>query len=106
MKKVKAFVEGNYGGDNPGFSVYVDLEDTYLNYGILGDGETPELAAADFLSAYQAMKSYFDESGQPFAEAFFVFLEDKENFLSPYPLALPDYILRNELSAHATMAFA
>jgi hypothetical protein len=100
MKTVKAFIEGDFQGHNPGFSVYVDHEDSYLNYGILGDGDTPEQAAVDFLAAYQAMRTYFDEIGKPFAEAFFVFLEDKENFNSPYPLSLPDHILRNELLTH------
>ena len=39
MNKVKAFIERVADGT---YSVYIDLEDDTLNYGIIGEGDTVE----------------------------------------------------------------
>lgn len=80
MNKVKAFIEK--GADH--FSVYVDLSDTVLNYGIHGNGHTPEQAVADFYGAYDAMKTYHREQGKPFVEAEFEIVYELSAFLSAY----------------------
>ena len=41
MNKVKAFIERANDGS---YSVYIDLDDKTLNYGIHGEGETVEEA--------------------------------------------------------------
>jgi len=81
MKKVKAFIE--IGNDNT-YSVYVDLDDNTLNYGIHGNGNTVREAVADFLSAYQAMKDFFAIKNEKFIETKFEFHYDVASFLSYY----------------------
>jgi hypothetical protein len=96
-KKIKAFIEGGNPSKvngKPYYSVYVDLADDTLNYFIMGDGYSPEEAAADFLMCYQEMKAHFAREGEYFEEAFFEFVKD---YASPYPLELPEYILQNKL---------
>ena len=61
MNTVKAFVEIGKDGT---YSVYVDLKDNTLNYGIHGTGNTVKDAVEDFASAYEAMK---DTSVRDFA---------------------------------------
>jgi len=79
MKTVKAFIEiGNDGT----YSVYVDLEDDTLNYGIHGNGNSAKEAVEDFLSAYRAMKDYFAAKKEYFSEAEFEFHYDVPSFLS------------------------
>ncbi|MDR0371090.1 MAG: hypothetical protein LBH80_04475 [Prevotellaceae bacterium] len=51
MNTVKAFIER---GDDGNYSVYIDLDDKTLNYGIHGTGNTAKEAVADFNSAYEA----------------------------------------------------
>jgi hypothetical protein len=53
MNKVKAFVEHS---ENNRFSVYVDLKDNTLNYGIFGEGNTAKEAIEDFFSFFIDMK--------------------------------------------------
>jgi len=81
MKKVKAFIE--IGNDNT-YSVYVDLEDNTLNYGIHGNGNNIKEAVRDFLSAYQAMKDFFATKNEKFIEVEFEFHYDVASFLSYY----------------------
>ena len=68
MNKVKAFVEHS---ENNKFSVYVDLKDNTLNYGIFGEGNTAKEAIEDFFASYNEMKELHQEKGKYFVEAEF-----------------------------------
>jgi len=81
MKTVKAFIER---GNDGTYSVYVDLEDNTLNYGIHGNGKTTQEAIDDFISAYEAMKEYHDKKGEFFVTAKFNYVYDIASFLSYY----------------------
>ena len=81
MEKVKAFIER---GDDGSFSVYVDLEDKTLNYGVFGEGSTVKAAIEDFNSAYEAMKKFHKEQGKYFVEAEFEVKYDISSFLNYY----------------------
>ncbi|MDH8701601.1 hypothetical protein M2138_000948 [Dysgonomonadaceae bacterium PH5-43] len=81
MKTIKAFVER---GNDGNYSVYVDLDDNTLNYGIHGTGATVKDAIDDFFSAYEAMRKYFNEEGKTFIEAKFNIKYDMASFLSYY----------------------
>ena len=70
MDKVKAFVEKGTDGT---YSVYVDLDDVSLNYGIHGEGDTVDEAIADFSKSYEEMKNHHGEIGKTFVEAEFEF---------------------------------
>jgi len=81
MNTVKAFIE--ISNDNT-YSVYVDLEDNTLNYGIHGTGDTVEKAIADFKASYKEMKELYAEKGKNFVEADFVYTYDTVSFLKFY----------------------
>jgi len=81
MKKLKAFIERSSEGD---YSVYVDLDDNTLNYGIHGTGKTASEALEDFKSAYEAMKAFYKEENREFVEAEFEYHYDVSSFLSYY----------------------
>lgn len=81
MKQVKAFIERNNEGI---YSVYIDLEDTTLNYGIHGTGKTSKEALNDFNTSYKEMKAFYKEKGRDFVEADFSFQYDTASFLSYY----------------------
>ncbi len=81
MESVKAFIERGTDGT---YSVYVDLEDTTLNYGIHGNGGTADEAIKDFVSAYESMKEFFNEKGKEFVEAKFTYVYDIASFLAYY----------------------
>lgn len=81
MNKVKAFIER---GNDGTYSVYVDLEDKTLNYGIIGDGKTVQEAVEDFKNSYTEMKEMHNELGKHFVEAEFSFVYDVASFLSYY----------------------
>ena len=81
MNKVKAFIE--IGNDST-YSVYPDLNDDTLNYGIHGTGNTPEEAIDDFLISYQEMKKIYEKDRKPFVEAEFLFHYDVPSFLRFY----------------------
>lgn len=81
MENVKAFIER---GNDGSYSVYVDLEDNSLNYGIHGNGTTADEAIADFNSSYRTMKTLYDMKGKSFVEAKFSFTYDTASFLSYY----------------------
>ena len=71
MNKVKAFIERVADGT---YSVYIDLEDDTLNYGIIGEGDTVEEAIEDFKLSYTDMKALYEEEGKEFQETTFEFL--------------------------------
>ena len=81
MNKVKAFIERVADGT---YSVYIDLEDDTLNYGIIGEGETVEEAIEDFKLSYTDMKVLYEEEGKEFQETTFEFLYDLPSFLQHY----------------------
>ena len=81
METVKAFIER---GNDGSYSVYVDLEDNTLNYGIHGTGETVKEAIDDFNNSYQEMKVLYSEKGKVFVEANFNFKYDTASFLAYY----------------------
>lgn len=81
MKKVKAFIER---GNDGTYSVYIDLENNTLNYGIHGTGKTVKEAVLDFNSAYESMKEFYSEKGKDFIESTFEFQYDVPSFLSYY----------------------
>jgi hypothetical protein len=81
MNKVKAFIER---GNDGTYGVYVDLEDSTLNYGILGEGQTVQEAIDDFKASYLEMKELFDEEKKHFVEADFEFHYDTASFLQYY----------------------
>ena len=71
--KVKAFIER---GNDGSYGVYVDLEDTTLNYGIIGDGKTVTEAIDDFHNSYKEMKDSYASENKYFEEAEFEFKYD------------------------------
>ena len=81
MKKVKAFIER---GSDGGYSVYIDLENKSLNYGIHGTGKTAKEAVNDFMSAYETMKEFHHTKDKKFVEADFEFVYDVPSLLSYY----------------------
>jgi len=81
MKTVKAFIER---GNDGNYSVYVDLEDKTLNYGIHGTGTTAKEAVNDFISAYETMKEFHHKKDKEFVEANFEFVYDVPSLLSYY----------------------
>lgn len=84
MKTVSAIIEK--GKDKEfGYSIYMDCYS--LPYGITGTGDTVEEAKDDFISAYQEIKTLFNESGKKYTEVEFVFKYDVASFLSYYAYA-------------------
>lgn len=78
MKKAKVFIEKS----SYGFSAYMD--DTPLNYGIIGEGKTVEETIDDFNKAYAGMRSYYEEIGRDFEEIEYEFFYDTASFLDEY----------------------
>jgi predicted RNase H-like HicB family nuclease len=85
MEKVKAFIER---GDDGNYSVYIDLENNTLNYGIHGTGKTVESAKEDFINSYEGMKEFYGQKGKNFVEANFEFGYDIPSFLAYYSKVL------------------
>ena len=81
MKAIKALIER---GDDSNYSVYIDLNDKTLSYGIHGTGKTAKEAIKDFMSAYETMKEFHSKKGIGFTEATFEFQYDVPSFLSYY----------------------
>ena len=81
MNTVKAFIEI---GKDGGYSVYVDLEDNTLNYGIHGNGDTVKEAIEDFKESYLEMKNLYNELEKNFVEAQFEYHYDVASFLNYY----------------------
>jgi hypothetical protein len=81
MNRVKALIE--IGKDST-YSVYVDLEDNTLNYGIHGNGATVKEAMEDFKTSYFEMKKLYQKGGKDFVDAEFEFHYDTASFLNYY----------------------
>lgn len=81
MNTVKAFIEI---GNDATYSIYVDLEDNTLNYGIHGTGDTVKEAMEDFEASYEGMKELHRLKGEYFVEASFVYCYDTMSFLRFY----------------------
>jgi hypothetical protein len=81
MKTVKVFIER---GNDGTYSVYVDLDDNTLNYGIHGNGNTVNEAIEDFKICYSDMKDLYKELGKSFVEAKFEYHYDTHSFLNYY----------------------
>lgn len=81
MRKVKAFIER---GEDGTYGVYIDLEETRLNYGIHGDGSTVKEAVDSFNTSYIDMKENHRKKGLDFVEAEFEFSYDVASFLEYY----------------------
>lgn len=81
MKKVKAFIERNSEG---GYSVYIDLKEDSLSYGIHGTGNTAKEAINDFTSSYEVMKELYKNKNMKFEEATFEFNYDTASFIQFY----------------------
>lgn len=81
MNTVKAFIEI---GSDATYSIYVDLEDNTLNYGIHGTGDTVKEAMEDFKASYEDMKELHHAKGEYFVEASFEYCYDTVSFLRFY----------------------
>ena len=81
MNTVKAFIEI---GSDATYSIYVDLEDNTLNYGIHGTGDTVKEAMEDFKASYEDMKKLHHAKGEYFVEASFEYCYDTVSFLRFY----------------------
>ncbi len=79
--KIKAFIERGKDGS---YGVYIDLGDTTLNYGIIGDGKSANEAIDDFYNSYKEMKELYISENKPFEEAEFDFKYDTASFLAYY----------------------
>ena len=77
MIQVKALIERGKEGI---YGVYVDLNETRLNYGIIGSGNTVNEAIEDFYGCYEDMKKSFENDNQYFQEAKFEFTYDTVSF--------------------------
>lgn len=60
MTKINAYIEK---GNDGRYSVYVDDNDTSLNYGIHGEGTTIEEVVSDFKQSYIDMKKFHKKNG-------------------------------------------
>ena len=81
METVKAFIER---GNDGTYSVYVDLENNTLNFGIHGDGDSAKEAVEDFISSYEEMKEFYNKKGKESVEAEFIYVYDTASFLAYY----------------------
>ena len=79
--KVQAFIEK---GNDGTFGVYISLDETRLNYGVIGEGTTPQEAIEDFMITYEDVKEIHAEEGKEFIEAEFEFSYDIASFLTYY----------------------
>ena len=79
--KVKAFIER---GSNGKYGIYLDHDETRLNYGIFGEGNSAEEAINDFYGCYEDMRRSFQEDGESFIEAEFGIQYDVASFLNYY----------------------
>lgn len=75
MNSVKAFIERSVNGT---YSIYVDLDDNTLNYGIHGTGDTVKEAMEDFEASYEGMKELHRSHGLRFVEASFDYYYESE----------------------------
>ena len=80
MENVKVFIAREKDGS---YSAYVD-DDAPVNYGLIGEGKTPQEAIDEWNAMYQAMKESYAKDNMPFVEAEFSFTYDLPSFLSYY----------------------
>ena len=76
--KVKVFIEKG----ECGYSAYI--EDSPLEFGCIGEGETVEETIKDFLGVYEGMKKSYEQEGHKAADVEFEFYYDTASFLSEY----------------------
>lgn len=76
--KVKVFIEKA----ECGYSAYI--EDSPLEFGCIGEGETVEETIKDFLGVYEGMKKSYEQEGHRAADVEFEFYYDTASFLSEY----------------------
>lgn len=76
--KVKVFIEKA----ECGYSAYI--EDSSLEFGCIGEGETVEETIKDFLGVYEGMKKSYEQEGHKAADVEFEFYYDTASFLSEY----------------------
>jgi len=81
MIVVKAFIERGKDGT---FGIHIDLNESRLNYGVIGDGSSVNEAIEDFYGCYEDMKKSFENDNQYFQEAQFEFHYDTASFLGFY----------------------
>jgi hypothetical protein len=79
MITVKAFIERANSGK---YSVYSDGDDSRLDYGIIGEGNTVDEAKVDFAGCYEDMRKSYKKQGKIFIETNFVFEFDTASFLN------------------------
>ena len=80
MKKVRVFIERGADGT---FGAFMP-DDDGLDWSVVGDGATIAETIEDFTTAYNEMKAYYHESGEPFDEVEFDFSYDVPSFLAYY----------------------
>ncbi|MBD5379582.1 MAG: helix-turn-helix transcriptional regulator [Bacteroides sp.] len=80
MAKVKVFIAREKDGS---YSCYPE-ENNPMNYGLLGEGKTPEEAIEEWHRMYEAMKEGYAEDNKPFNEVEFYFVYDVPSIVSYY----------------------
>lgn len=70
------------------YSAYAD-ERAPINYGLIGEGKTPQEAINEWNNMYVAMKQSYEEDNMPFVEATFHFAYDVPSFLCYYSTLIP-----------------
>ena len=70
MKQIKVFIEKS----SYGFSAYMD--DTPLDYSVIGEGKTVEETIADFNASYADMMAYYQRHDKVFEEIEYEFFYD------------------------------
>ena len=81
MTKVKVYIEKSTFG----YSAYMD--DTPLNYSVIGEGKTVEEAIDDFNKSYEGMRDYYQRHGKHFEEIEYDFFYDTASFLQEFSKA-------------------
>ena len=76
--KVKVFIEKA----ECGYSAYI--EDSPLEFGCIGEGETVEETIKEFLGDYEGLKKSYEQKGHKAADVEFEFYYDTASFLSEY----------------------
>ena len=80
MRKVRVLIERGKDGS---FSAYMP-DDNNLSYGVIGEGDTAEVAKQDFIDVYESMKKTAIEKNRNFEEVDFDFSFDIPSFLVYY----------------------
>ena len=80
MRKVRVFIERSKDGS---YSAYMP-DNNNLSYGVIGEGDSVEVAKQDFIGVYEAMKASAKENNEKFEEVEFEFSFDIPSFLVYY----------------------